>query len=227
MATRLRGHFEDFELRSRHELRPEEAVRSFSDARFALRFLSGLAGDPFAMSALRQVAARGLQAASLRERNDREVLEQLARDLSSGRLYLVPLERFEGYLPPTSAASSSAAGETHPDTRASSGDSGRGPNRRPRAAPMAGAGAAAEPISPEAAFPPPPIVNSWVTFKLILEDTGEPASGVDLRLKGPDGTVSTYTTDAAGTVHLSDLPPGTCDLERVLDIDALEVVHFE
>jgi hypothetical protein len=92
---------------------------------------------------------------------------------------------------------------------------------------MAGAGAAAEPISPEAAFPPPPIVKSWVTFKLILEDTGEPASGVDLRLKGPDGTVSIHTTDAAGTVHLSDLTPGTCDLEQVLDIDALEVVHFE
>jgi hypothetical protein len=92
---------------------------------------------------------------------------------------------------------------------------------------MPGAGAAAETLSPEAAFPPPPIVNSWVTFKLILEDTGEPASGVDLRLKGPDGTVSTYTTDAAGTVHISDLPPGTCDLERVLDIDALEVVQFD
>jgi hypothetical protein len=69
-------------------------------------------------------------------------------------------------------------------------------------------------------------VTPWVAFQVIDHDTDAPAAGVSVRLKLPDGTVATYTTDDDGLVHLPDLPDGTCDLEQVLDGEGIEIVDF-
>ncbi|HMB92906.1 MAG TPA: hypothetical protein VKP65_18800, partial [Rhodothermales bacterium] len=93
MGIRLHGTFQDVEIRAGQELRPGERTRSFSDVSSALRFLRGFLNDSLAMTTLRGVAARSLQTAVLSRYSDHDILEQLARHLATGRLYLVPIER--------------------------------------------------------------------------------------------------------------------------------------
>lgn len=77
----------------------------------------------------------------------------------------------------------------------------------------------------------PPVAESvqetnWVAFKVVYDETNEPVVGVDLKLKRPDGTTNIYTTDGSGKIYLSGLPEGTCDIEEMLDNDALEVIEI-
>ncbi|MCI5161491.1 MAG: hypothetical protein D3917_05610 [Candidatus Electrothrix sp. AX5] len=67
--------------------------------------------------------------------------------------------------------------------------------------------------------------TNWVAFKVLYDDTDEPVAGVDLKIKLPDGTTDIYTTDGAGKIYISGLPDGTCDVQEMLDNDALEVVE--
>lgn len=227
MGLRLRGPFEQVELREWHEMREGEATTPIPDAHFACAFLRDLARSPFEMAELRHAVERSLTTFSVRDRSDEEVVEQVARLLAEGRLLLVPIPRYEAgpalanpraAPPPAQSApdaASSPRGSTAPRTPLS-------PRRVP-AAPSAGD----PPESPTLPIPPTQPLTSWITFNLVDEDTGAPVSGVSLRVKGPDGGVSVHTTDAAGTVHLPSLPFGTCDVEEILDPDALEVVSVE
>ena len=80
---------------------------------------------------------------------------------------------------------------------------------------------------PEPLVPAPPEepAANWIAFQ-VLDDTGEPATGVRLRLVGPDGSAQELSTDIQGEVLLPDVPKGTFDLEWVEDQDTLEVVAF-
>lgn len=80
--------------------------------------------------------------------------------------------------------------------------------------------------APEEAVPePPPAADlGWVAFDVIDDETGLPVSGVTLTLRLPDGTVRDVTTGASGSLYLSDLPAGTCDIVEMTDAHALEVV---
>lgn len=77
-----------------------------------------------------------------------------------------------------------------------------------------------EPLVPTVQDEPEP---NWITFE-ILDDEGKPASGVRLRLVGPDGSAQELTTDSRGEVHLPDVPQGAFDLEWIESEDPLEVV---
>lgn len=66
-----------------------------------------------------------------------------------------------------------------------------------------------------------------MSFHLVDHDTGEPIPGVDLRIRKPDGSTEVLTTDGGGTIRLTDLPEGTCDIEAMLDAEALEVTAVE
>jgi hypothetical protein len=64
----------------------------------------------------------------------------------------------------------------------------------------------------------------WIAVRVVDNETGEPLSGVPLKIELPDGRVVTRKTGGDGTAHFSDLDDGTCSIVAMLDEDALEVV---
>ena len=64
----------------------------------------------------------------------------------------------------------------------------------------------------------------WIAVRVVDDETGEPLSGVPLKIELPDGRVVTRKTGGDGTAHFSDLDDGTCSIVAMLDEDALEVV---
>ena len=95
MGHRLRGTFEQVELREWHEMGTGEAATLIPDACFAGAFLRDLARGPFEMTELRRALERSLTTFSARDFSDDQVIEQLARLLVAGRLVLVPIRPFD------------------------------------------------------------------------------------------------------------------------------------
>jgi hypothetical protein len=75
--------------------------------------------------------------------------------------------------------------------------------------------------------PPPSDEKTWIMFEVVDDETGDPVKGVTLRIKLPDGQMRNATTDGSGMIEITDIPPGTCDIERMIDFDTLEVVAVE
>ena len=67
----------------------------------------------------------------------------------------------------------------------------------------------------------------FITFQVLDDDNSEPVPGVKLEIRLPDGSLETFTTDSEGIIHIPNLEPGTCSIERMIDDDALEVVSIE
>jgi hypothetical protein len=64
----------------------------------------------------------------------------------------------------------------------------------------------------------------WIAFRVIDDATEEPYAGVQLKIKLPSGEVREFTTDGAGRIRIDGLKPGSCDIEKMLDDQAFEVV---
>ena len=85
-----------------------------------------------------------------------------------------------------------------------------------------------EPEEAEEQEPPPPSVEkTWIKFEIIDDATDKPVSGVTLKVILPDGKPSSKKSDPDGIVEFKDIDPGTCEIERMLDGDALEVVSVQ
>ncbi|MHC4406967.1 MAG: hypothetical protein ACYTG0_45705 [Planctomycetota bacterium] len=76
----------------------------------------------------------------------------------------------------------------------------------------------------EAAPPPESDELTWIKFEVVYDETGDPVKGVTLKVKLPDGSIRNATTDASGMIEFRDILHGTCDIERMIDSDTLEVV---
>ena len=223
MGRRLYGHFWDFEFRTGRGMQPGDVARPFSDVFSALSFLRGFIHDPFARASLREVATRSRWDAPLFACSDQEILRQLAWQLATGRLYLVPIERTTDYGPTGVPGGRTTPGGSQADEPSTQPQGADKPSTQPQGpGPSQGAGQSEGPETPAAVDPATP---HWIRFQIIDYDTETPVAGVDLHLKMPDGTVSTYTTDAQGLVHLIGVLAGTCDLEQMLNDEALEVIH--
>jgi hypothetical protein len=68
-------------------------------------------------------------------------------------------------------------------------------------------------------------VEHWIKLQIVDEQTGEPVEGVALKIKLPTGEVKQFTTDRTGTIEVNGIPEGSCDIEEMIDSDALEVVE--
>ena len=79
---------------------------------------------------------------------------------------------------------------------------------------------------PPASKPPPAPLTTWIKFQVLDDETGQPVQGVVLAVKLPDGTTKKSTTDASGMIEITGIPPGTCDIESMIDSDALEVISL-
>lgn len=89
-------------------------------------------------------------------------------------------------------------------------------------------GVKAEPAPPPEPTPPPPTTEkTWIKFEIVDEKTGKPVSGVTLKVKLPDGETRSVTSNSVGIIEIMNIPPGTCDIERMLDSESLEVVSIK
>jgi hypothetical protein len=66
--------------------------------------------------------------------------------------------------------------------------------------------------------------RSWIKFRVVDDESGEPVAGVSLQVKLPTGEIRSCTTDSAGLAEVDDLPWGSCSIERVDSEEALEVI---
>jgi hypothetical protein len=170
----------------------------FRDTSAAVDFLRTFMGDPVSMMSLRDVLAEELGSIDIVGWQDAEVVDLLAWRVVSGQIKLVPQVATR---PPLIAAGKAGQAVAPAATE------------EPRAATLA----------PQ---PAPQPALSWIKFQVLDDETGQPVQGVGLKVKLPTGTVKEYMTDANGMVQIDDLPSGACDIEKMLDSDALEVVDI-
>lgn len=74
---------------------------------------------------------------------------------------------------------------------------------------------------------PPKEEKHWIAIQVVDDESGKPLSGVPLEVKLPDGRAVVRKTGGDGTLHFSDLDPGTCSILKIMDDEALEVVAIE
>lgn len=204
MAITLRSAHHRLELVPWHETRerhPSVRPQSYADARLLLR---SLANDTANLEALRRVLRRYGSQTDLPGAADEEMLDYFARLIAEGRM------RIRGELPGETPGGGT---ETPPPKR---------PKQKPQEEPLPRA--PAPPPRKPAAPAAPETTLSWIKFKIVDDETGEPMSGVKLKIKLPDGSVQELTTDGQGMIHVTDIPSGSSDIQDMFDDDALEVV---
>lgn len=96
-------------------------------------------------------------------------------------------------------------------------------DRRDRAT-RPGSNPADRPFPPASQQAPEP--KNWIEFHLLDDETDRPIANVPFRLSLPDGSVAEHASDGDGLIRLTDLPPGFCDIQAILDRGALEVVRI-
>jgi hypothetical protein len=76
--------------------------------------------------------------------------------------------------------------------------------------------------------PPPPIEKThWVKFKIQDDVTGKPVPNVTLKVRLPNNSLVSRTTNADGMIAIDSLGGGTCSVEAVTDNDALAVTKVQ
>ena len=74
---------------------------------------------------------------------------------------------------------------------------------------------------------PPPVEaeKQWIKIQVIDDETGNPVPGIPLELLLPGRPAKEYKSDANnGRISISDLSAGTCDILKMKDDEAWEVV---
>lgn len=200
MKKILHGHIQDFVIMEFAQIRHEDKFRKFNDKSSALNFLYQFIHDTFNMMSLRRILAERLSHIDLSRLNNHQVCEQVAWQLVSGHIRILPV-----------AASSFVTQGT------STGQVAQTVEEIVSEEEMVSSSATATTIQE----------LNWIKFQVLDDETGLPVQNVTFMIKLPDGTVGEFTTDANGMVHINDLPAGELEIEKMLDSDALEVLNIE
>ncbi len=130
--------------------------------------------------------------------NDHQVVDRIAQGMVSGRYKLIAAEK----------------------TPLIGGGSTTAPDRTP--------------IAPESSSVPAPRrpaagrqTTRWVEFLVVDHDTWKPVEGVILKIRIPSEGTRTLSTDANGQVRIVGLDAATCDINEIIDLEALEVVKVD
>lgn len=174
-----------------------ESYLEFSHQFEAYTFLARLADDSFNMAAFRSTAADDWVALGPVGFNDTDLLARIASDLVSGRVRVVHSGKGEER-PHAATRRAESEGETR-DVDEDTGDE-------------------------EAAPPPVSDELTWIKFQVLDDVTGDPVRGVWLHVKLTTGKTEKGRTDGQGYIEFTDIPGGSCDIERMIDPDALEVI---
>lgn len=161
--------------------------------------LRTFARNPLNMVVMRRALSDEMGGQCVGRMRDGEVLDRLAGQVARDRIRVVPGRTLlrERFFAGTETQEKSAPSEAPPVKKVS-------------------------PVSPVAT----PAVKSWIRFQVIDDATGKPVSGVTLTLKLPNGTSKTVTTNSGGQIEFTDLPAGTCDIEKMTDQSAWEVMQI-
>lgn len=175
---------------------PVEFHSDFGCRQFIRRFLS----EDLSMTAIRDMLGADGCVVDLSHLDDHRALEQLAARLLDGRfkLGICTLRRFRSSVLVARGTGSATVG--------------------------------ADDAQAQDVTPPPPIApaapqtTQWIRFQVVDDATDEPIPGITLKVKLPTGQVQDLTTDADGMIEIKPVPAGTCDIEKMIDDAALEVV---
>lgn len=211
MRRVLRSGTQQVEILRPHECDPDDKPMEFRNTFSALNFLRRFVHDHFNMMTLRSILTEALPIMNITRLTDDEILQQFAWQVvhSYFKLVLRVEETPRMILPitPSEETASEDAAETNEVT-------------------------AEEPVSstaPDAtaATTAPQVTANWVEFRIVDDETDQPLADVRIRIKLPTGESQEHTTDANGVVRIDDVPEGTCDIEKILDPHASEVVQVE
>lgn len=200
MKRILRSHLQDLEIVDCHETDPGGTFLEFFDESSALNFLREFAHDYFDMLALRSILEDDLFDPNLSLLGDRKVLQELAWRLASGKIKI----RTSPFTPEETYGGSGGT-PTEPEDQEEEEQEEE-----------------EEPAEEAAAIAPEP---DWIKFRVVEDETGQPVSGVTLKVKLPTGEIWDFTTDGNGEIEIKDIPSGTCAIMKMTDADALEVVQ--
>ena len=189
-----------------------------------LDFLRGFMHNPLNMAILRNTLSELLPVVGILRLTEEEILQQVAWQIAEGYIRLVKLAEspLHSTGPGTSSEDDSEADSSAGQDAGSGADSGAGSQT------AAGATETAAESSTDADDTASQEEETdWIEFRIVDDETGQPVSGIVLKVKLPNGETKDYTTDSSGTVRIEDLPSGTCDIVEMTDPDASEVVLVE
>lgn len=89
------------------------------------------------------------------------------------------------------------------------------------------AGEPEEPPGPGPGPRPPPERATWIKFRVVDDQSGEPLAGVRLLIRESDESEREYVTRSDGMAEIDPVRPSACDVLRVTYEDQLEVVRVE
>jgi hypothetical protein len=186
-----------------------ESAASFADHAAAVACLCRFMRDPYNMTLLRKVLYENSCGHGVHLLSDQEVISQVARKVVQGQLCIA-----------RTRATQYAGGSSAPSVKEVVQAEGKKWSKKEYVESFV----KENEIVPPAAAEPAQETN-WIAFQVLYDDTDEPVAGVDLKIRLPDGSTDIRTTDGAGKIYISGLPDGTCDVQEMLDNDALEVVE--
>lgn len=181
---------------------------SFESHESAAQCLGSYLTDPYNATILRKILYEGSLNCTVCSLSDREVVAQIARMVVRGQVCIA-----------RTRAVQYGGGSSVPSVKEVTQAEGKKWSKKEYVENF---------LDENKSVPPaaePAQETNWIAFKVLYDDTDEPVAGVDLKIKLPDGSTSTYTTDGAGKIYISGLPDGTCDVQEMLDNDALEIVE--
>lgn len=197
MKKVLRLGFNEYEILHGREPYDGEPLQ-FGDRRTAAMFLQRFQRRPECIKVLRDFVDKGMAVPGFMRLEDRDVIQQVARQLVSRRVLIVARPTL--YVVPSPEAEEATAREPELATKA--------PPVRQR---------------PEDKKKK----KTFIKFRVLDHRTGKPVVGVPLIIRLPDYGVEKCITDASGMVEINGIDPGSCVLRRIKDDDGLEVLKLE
>ena len=181
------------------EPRRETIPIDFGDEVSARGLFSEVLRDPLQMINLRILLSREGLAGDISRLPDQDLITEVSRKVTAGYI------RVAG---PNINTRSIGSGSSQADRQRGGEDTRERTSRRAQAFPQPGSGE--EP-------------GHWIGLRVVDDETGEPISGVSLKIRLSSGKTRKPSTDDQGSIELQDIPPGTVDIEMP-DREGWEVV---
>ncbi len=199
MKSYMRIGMQKIELKRSHECRPDDTPLVFFSKFSALSFLHILLGDPINMMTMRaRLSVDGAYSLRVGRLGNHEVLNLLALDVISGR-YSLLIKSEQGWRAHSSGSTPAADRRSAaPENRLPTTQRGQTVKEQP---------------------------TGWVEFQVVDHETGKPLEGVILKVRIPSEGMKRLSTDANGDARIESLDAGTCDIDEIIDLEALEVVR--
>jgi len=70
-------------------------------------------------------------------------------------------------------------------------------------------------------------ITHAIQFRVVDDESGSPQSNVALTVKLTTGETRKFITDGNGMIRISGIPGGTCDITRMVDTEAFEVISVQ